>query len=89
MGTGFVDAWTAVSDRPSVIDDNPSAERMEPTNRLRWVKRVIADQTPHRRERVLQQLWAQVTSIPPDITADTLAWPAREEWRDVPTEDET
>lgn len=51
-------------------------ERMEPTNRLRWVRRFdgLGQQT-----RVLQQLWRD-----PDAAA---MGHVVQEWRDVPVED--
>lgn len=55
-------------------------ERMEPTNRLRWVVRETpwTDGYDNRliRRDVLQQLW-----MTPDIVN------RREEWRDVPVEE--
>ena len=58
---------------------------MEPTNRLRWVKRY--GRATGEEYRVLQVLWVEVAHIPPGTRSITLTYPGREEWRDVPTEE--
>lgn len=61
-------------------------ERMEPTNRMRWVrqKRKIRDDFDEWEQTVtvLQQLWREVAPIEVG-----LAGQFKEEWRDVPVED--
>ena len=64
------------------------AMSMEPTNRLRWVKRkwrypsmAMTTGFVEREMPVLQQLWREVRT-------ELHAAPFREEWRDVPTEEE-
>lgn len=64
-------------------------DRMEPTNRLRWVikERLLYDANGDASgvvsDRVLQQLW-----ILPVENQQPMEEPLCEEWRDVPTEDQ-
>ena len=59
---------------------------MEPTMQLRWVRRKIADQTPHRTEMVLQQLYVFRAKNMMDWWINQPLEPAQ--WRDVPIFDQ-
>ena len=64
---------------------------MEPTMRLRWVRRVdpdarYRDYRPYATKPVLQQLWRQTRSWRDGDTTHSQI--VAEEWRDVPTVDD-